>query len=434
MRSTGPAAVLRHRQFRLLFGGQALSGLGDWIDYVALVSLVAYQWRDGAGGLAAVAVTAAVPWLVIAPVAGVWADRLPQKTAMIGCDLVRAGLVLGYLVAPDLPVLLALLAAKTAVGTLFTPAQQSALKSTVPEDALLAATSLNTLATQTTKIAGPALGGVILALSGPHGAFAADAATFVLSALILSRLRLKSRTELVSSQLPAGTWYGRLLRELREGLAFVRASRTLRIAVAGLSATVFLVLMFDTLSPLLLLDLGVPRSYYGAVVASVAVGAAVGSVLVARLGRDHSPFVILGASQAATGTLVAAVGVAATSGVRTPALCWLPVTVGIGLCSAGILVVFGYLVQRATPQELIGRVGTVAMVVPTALQLAAPLAGAALAARVGIGWVLTGAGAGLAVLGAACVWRHPEDEPAGERHPEGLVPAAAEPAAEGSPS
>ncbi|MGY6021913.1 MFS transporter [Streptomyces spinosirectus] len=433
MRSTGALTVLTHRQFRLLFSGQTLSGFGDWIDYVALVSLVAYQWRDGAGGLAAVAVTAAVPWLVVAPIAGVWADRLPQRATMIGCDLVRAGLVLCYLVAPNLPVLLALLAAKTAVGTLFTPAQQSALKSTVPEESLLAATSLNTFATQTTKIAGPALGGVILALSGPRGAFAADAATFVLSALILSRLRLKARTAQAGSQ-PAGTWYGRLLRELSEGLTFVRASRTLRIAVAGLSATVFLVLMFDTLSPLLLLDLGIPRSFYGVVVASVAVGAAVGSVLVARLGRDHSPFVILGASQAATGTLVAAVGVAATSGVRTPALSWLPVTVGIGLCSAGILVVFGYLVQRATPQELIGRVGTVALVVPTALQLAAPLAGAAVAARVGIGWVLTGAGAALALLGAACLWRHPADEPSEETHPRGHVPAPAEPASEGSPS
>ncbi|MFG2791997.1 MFS transporter [Streptomyces sp. NPDC048419] len=433
MRSTGAFAVLTHRQFRLLFTGQTLSGFGDWIDYVALVSLVAYQWRDGAGGLAAVAVTAALPWLVVAPIAGVWADRLPQKAAMIGCDLVRAGLVLCYLVAPDLPVLLALLAAKTVVGTLFTPAQQSALKSTVPEESLLAATSLNTLATQTTKIAGPALGGVILALSGPHGAFAADAATFVLSALILSRLRLKPRTPQPGSQ-PTGTWRGRLLRELREGLAFVRAGRTLRIAVAALSATVFLVLMFDTLSPLLLLDLGVPRSYYGAVVASVAVGAAVGSVLVARLGRDRSPFVILGASLAATGTLVAAVGAAATSGVRAPALSWLPVTVGIGLCSAGILVVFGYIVQRDTPQELIGRVGTVALVVPTALQLAAPLAGAALAARVGIGWVLTGAGAGLALLGAVCLWRHPEDEPTEGPHPQGHAPAPAEPASEGSPS
>ncbi|MFJ9900388.1 MFS transporter [Streptomyces sp. NPDC091280] len=404
---TGVLAALTHRQYRLLFCGQVLSGCGDWIDYVALVSLVAYQWRAGAGGLAAVAVAVAVPWLVVAPVAGVWADRLPHKAVMIGSDLARAVLVLCFLTAPGLPVLLGLLALKTAVGTLFMPAQQAAIRGAVPEGALLAATSLNTFANQATKIAGPALGGLVLTLAGAHGAFAVDAATFVLSALILSRLRARptARKRTTTAAGARAVWSTGFRHELREGLSYVRRSGPLRMAVACLSATLFLVLMFDTLSPLLLPELGLPRSLYGAAVASVAVGAAVGSVAVGHLGRKRGPFTILGASQAATGVLVAAVGVAATVEVRIAAVSWLPVTVGIGLCSAGILVVFGYLVQRETPPELIGRVSTVAMVVPTALQLAAPLAGAALATWVGIGWVLTAAGGGLALLGGVCLWR-----------------------------
>jgi MFS family permease len=431
----GVFAALTHRQYRLLFCGQVLSGCGDWIDYVALVSLVAYQWRAGAGGLAAVAVAVAVPWLVVAPVAGVWADRLPQKAVMIGSDLTRAALVLCFLTAPGLPVLLGLLAVKTAVGTLFMPAQQSAIRAAVPERSLLAATSLNTFAHQATKIAGPALGGVVLTLAGAHGAFAVDAATFVLSALILSRLRAHP----VARKRTGGAravWSTGFRRELREGLSYVRRSGPLRMAIACLSATLFLVLMFDTLSPLLLTELGLPRSLYGAAVASVAVGAAVGSVVVGHLGRERGPFTILGASQAATGVLVAAVGVAATVGVRIAALSWLPVTVGIGLCSAGILVVFGYLVQRETPQELIGRVSTVAMVVPTALQLAAPVAGAALATWIGIGWVLTGAGGGLALLGGVCLWRGPGGDAGTEERTARTRRAAAPsaPASESSPS
>ncbi|MGW3103151.1 MFS transporter [Streptomyces sp. NPDC001100] len=449
---TGVFAALTHRQYRLLFCGQVLSGCGDWIDYVALVSLVAYQWRAGAGGLAAVAVAAAVPWLVVAPVAGVWADRLPPKAVMIGSDLTRAALVLCFLTAPGLPVLLGLLAVKTAVGTLFMPAQQSAIRAAVPERSLLAATSLNTFANQATKIAGPALGGLVLTLAGAHGAFVVDAATFVLSALILTRLRAQPAAQ-KGTAAGAGAvgrrtggaravWNTGFRRELREGLSYVRRSGPLRMAIACLSATLFLVLLFDTLSPLLLPELGLPRSLYGAAVASVAVGAAVGSVAVAHLGQQRGPFTILGASQAATGVLVALVGVAATVGVRVAAVSWLPVTVGIGLCSAGILVVFGYLVQRETPPELIGRVSTVAMVVPTALQLAAPVAGAALATWIGIGWVLTGAGGGLAVLGGVCLWRGVEGDggtgeertsPARVTAPSTAAPAPA-PAPESSPS
>lgn len=395
---------LINRQFRLLFAGQVLSGCGDWIDYVALISLVAYEWKAGAGGLAAVAVAAALPWLLLAPFAGVWADRLPPKRVMIACDLARAVLVLAYLAAPNLAVLLALLVGKTAFGTLFLPAQQSLVKRVVPAGSLLAANALNALGGQLTKIAGPAAGGLLLVLAGgPRGAFLVDAGTFTASALILLPLRLP----------PAGSPPGapgaprrqRFRSELAEGVRFVLGSRTLPLAIGSLAATLFLVLSFDTLSPLILPGLGVPPSFFGPVVASVAAGAAIGIGLVGRLGQSRNPVAVLGGSQAATGVLIALTGAAAVAGFRAPALAWLPLVAGIGLCSAGILVLSSYLIQRDTPQALMGRVGSVAAVVPAVLQIAAPVAGASAAAHLGVGVVLAGAGLGLTLLGAACLLR-----------------------------
>jgi len=413
---------LINREFRLLFAGQVLSGCGDWIDYVALVSLIAYQWKAGAGGLAAVAVAAAAPWLLLAPFAGVWADRLPQKRVMIACDLARAVLVLGYLAAPNLAVLLVLLIGKTAFATLFLPAQQSLIKRVVPESSLLAANALNTLGNQLTKIAGPALGGLVLVLAGPRGAFLADAGTFAASALILALLRPQPVAE------PVAPGKGRFRRELSEGVTYVLRSSTLLLAIGSLAATLFLVLSFDTLAPLILPELGVPKSWFGLVVAAVAAGAAIGTVLVGRRGSGRNPVALLGGSQAATGVLIALIGVAMVAGFRAPAPAWLPLVAGVGLCSAGILVLSTYLIQRETPQALMGRVGAVASVVPAALQIAAPVAGATAAAHLGVGAVLAGAGGGLALLGAACLLRS-RVTPEPERHSGSLtVPRPGHPA------
>ncbi|MCX5209400.1 MFS transporter [Kitasatospora sp. NBC_00240] len=418
MPRSGFLSALNHRQYRLLFGGQLLSSFGDWIDFVALISLVAYQWQAGAGGLAVVSAAAAVPWMLVAPFAGVWADRLPQKQVMIGCDLARAALVLGYLLAPNLPVLVVLVVAKVAVSTLFVPAQQSTVTLVVPKSALLAANSLSGFVTQVCKIAGPALGGVLLAVTSPQGAFVVDAATFLLSALILSRLRLPARSR-GRAEPAAGDTYqdtaaepaGRtgFRHELREGITFVLGNRVLLIAIGSLSATIFLVLAFDTLSPLVLVQLGISKSLYGPAIAAVAAGAVAGTVLVGQWGQRWNAFTLLATSQAATGVLIALIGAAVLTGFRMAPPLWLPVAVGIGLCSTGILVVFLYLVQRATPQELMGRVSTVVNIVPTVLQISAPLVGAALAVWIGLGWVLAGAGTGLAVLGAVFLRLRPAD-------------------------
>ncbi|MET9613708.1 MFS transporter [Kitasatospora indigofera] len=421
MPRSGFLSALNHRQYRLLFGGQLLSSFGDWIDFVALISLVAYQWEAGAGGLAVVSAAAAVPWMLVAPFAGVWADRLPQKQVMIGCDLARAALVLGYLLAPNLPVLVVLVVAKVAVSTLFVPAQQSTVTLVVPKSALLAANSLSGFVTQVCKIAGPALGGVLLAVTSPQGAFVVDAATFLLSALILSRLRLPARPRRRAEPAagdatgdpdaegsgPAGRTGFR--HELREGIAFVLGNRVLLIAIGSLSATIFLVLAFDTLSPLVLVQLGISESLYGPAIAAVAAGAVAGTVLVGQWGQRWNAFTLLATSQAATGVLIALIGAAVLTGFRMAPPLWLPVAVGIGLCSTGILVVFLYLVQRATPQELMGRVSTVVNIVPTVLQISAPLVGAALAVWIGLGWVLAGAGTGLAVLGGVFLRLRPAD-------------------------
>jgi MFS family permease len=387
-------APLRHRTFRLLFSGQLVSNLGDWLDFLALAVLIAYEWDRGPGSLAALAVTIAIPWAFIAPVSGVLADRWPKRPVMVAADLARAALVLGLVFAPNIWVLLPIVFAKTVCSTLFGPAEQATIRATVPEDDLLAANSLSQLATQATKVVGPALGGLIVAVWTPRVAFAVDSATFLVSAAFLSRL---PRLEVSPEEDEAGT----LLGELRAGLAYIAQKRTLLLAIASMSATIFLVFTFDTLSPLALQALGLGPSLFGFAIAFIGAGAVVGAIAIGTFGKRVAPFRLLGASKILAGLLVALLGFAAVAGIDAPAVVWLPAVLGIGLASAGVLVAFPTIIQLETPPSMMGRVFATAGALPTTLQLVAPIVGATVATAVGVSWVLLVAGLALAVVGAA---------------------------------
>ncbi|MGW0531364.1 MFS transporter [Streptomyces sp. NPDC003032] len=401
------AAALRHRRFRVLFASQVVSSIGDWLDYLALIVLVTYVWDQGAGALAAVSVATAVPLVLLAPVAGALADRVrDRKAVLIGCDVARAGLVLGFLAAPGLPVLLTLVVLKVSFSALFNPAYQSTLRSVVPERDMLSAMSLTVFANQAAKIAGPALSGLIVALWGVRAAFVADAATFVLSGLLLCAVRLPRRPARDDAGYPGerhGAGKGKLWAETVEGVAFIARTPALIAVIGSMAATLFLVLAFDTLSPLAMRELSVGEQDLGYVVAAVGLGAVLGTLAISQWGTRARPFVLLGLAQITVGALVGGIGFGLGAGVDGLPLLWMSVAFGIGFAAAGIMVVFPYVLHRETPQELIGRVTSTANAFPVLLQLAAPPLGAVLAGWFSVGFVFRTAGAALCVVGVV-VW------------------------------
>ncbi|MFI0777012.1 MFS transporter [Streptomyces sp. NPDC021212] len=397
------AAALRHRRFRLLYGGQAISSVGDWLDYLALVVLLTYTWGHGAGALAALSVAVAVPMVALAPVAGALADRMSDRIrVLVGCDLMRAALALGYLAAPNLPVLLVLVVCKVSFGALFNPVHQSTLRSVVPESDLLSAMSLTVFTNQAAKVVGPALSGLLIAGFGVRAAFVVDAATFVVSAALLSAVRLPLRPEPKAApdgaERPAG-----LRADIVEGIRFIARTPALIALIGSVAATLFLVLTFDTLSPLAMRELGVGETSLGYVVAAVGLGAALGTLAISGRVMRAGPFVVLGAAQIVVGAAVSGIGTGLGLGVHGMVWLWMPIAGVLGFAAAGIMVVFPYVLHRETPPELTGRVTAIANAFPVLLQLAAPPLGAALAGWSGVGFVFLTAGPALAALGAV-VW------------------------------
>ena len=175
-------APLRHRAYRILLTGSTISQSGDWLYNVALAVYV-FDRTGSAGWVAAATVLRLLPYVVLAPIGGVVADRFDRRRVMICSDVLRAVSMgaLAATAAANGPVLLVTLLAfaTTAFGTAYQPAMMAVTPSVVGEDDLAAANALNTLVDNLTIVVGPALGAALLAVTSPVFAFSVNALTFV---------------------------------------------------------------------------------------------------------------------------------------------------------------------------------------------------------------------------------------------------------------
>ena len=232
-----------NRNFRTLYAANAVSQLGDWFNVVALFSLLLELTGKGEA-VAFALLTRFVPMFLAGPAAGVVADRLSRRAIMIVSDVLRAGLVLCLLFIrrPEQAwIAYAVVAAHSLVSAFFEPAQQAMLPNLVTEaDYPLAATLENSLWAATLAV-GSALGGVALAVVGRNLAFAADAASFLVSAALIARLPTgfanradRQALEMVEEARAPGSQIENLLgvRDLREGVAYVRSHRRVRALLA----------------------------------------------------------------------------------------------------------------------------------------------------------------------------------------------------------
>ena len=396
-------APLRHRTFRLLFGGQVVSDLGDWLDFLALITLIIYRWDLGPSALAALSIAVALPFTVIAPLSGVWADRLPRKTLMIAADLGRALVVFGLVFVPNLATALALVIVRGVLSTFFGPARQATIAAMVPPDDLLAANSLSQLSFQLSKILGPVLGGILVAAIGPRSAFMVNAVTFLVSAAFIVQLPTitpVAQTKEETEQAP------RFWREFQQGLSYLIHRRSLLMAVASNSATMLIIFTFDSLGVLALRELGLGEALFGLTIGSIGLGTAAGAITIGQWGKRIHPFVMMGAGQIGGGIVVALLGFAVTLHVRGTGT-WLIVYLLIGIAAAAVFVPYGYVVQVETPPELLGRVFATAGGIQNGFLLMAPPLGAVLAELWGVGFVFTTMGIGLAILGLVVFFLRP---------------------------
>ena len=137
------------------------------------------------------AIALAVPAIVVGPVSGVFVDRWDRRRVMLASDLIRAALVLGFIVvqsADQVWILYLLGIAHASVGTFFTPARTALVPRVVPAGGLMAANSLNQITRVIPSVLGASAAGVLVGVADvTWPAFVVDAGTFIASATHISK-------------------------------------------------------------------------------------------------------------------------------------------------------------------------------------------------------------------------------------------------------
>ncbi|MDT4954878.1 MAG: hypothetical protein QOJ02_3016 [Acidobacteriota bacterium] len=236
--------------FRRLWTGQVISEIGDWFNNIAVLALAIQLAGPGREGQAVAfyAIARHLPLFLFGPLAGVVVDRVDRRRVMIVADVSRAVLALGFLLANmmgRLPVIYIVGAALFAVSSFFNAAKRASIPNIVHGiDELLSANSLSASTTAATIALGSALGGLLSTFIGRNAVFILNAATFLVSAEMIRRIRTvgsrqlavgskeKREAELFSvltanSQLPAANYLQRAVRDFREGLRYVRSKQIL---------------------------------------------------------------------------------------------------------------------------------------------------------------------------------------------------------------
>jgi MFS family permease len=276
----GRFGPLRERPFRLLWLARTGSSVGDALIAVALAFAV-LQIGGGATGLGIVLAAFTVGRASFTLVGGIWADRLPRRTVMIGADVVRlatqattAALLLGGTARVWQLALLQGVAG--AAGGTFAPASTALVPQTVSPALLQEANALVSLSQSATNVFGPAVSGAIVAAASPGVVFAIDSATFLFSALCLSAIVVEEH---------ARPHVQRFLRDLADGWQEAQRHRWLTAGFLGFALANVGIGMYFVLGPL------VARQHLGGAQAwgLILTGGAVGGLLGGLLGYRLRP-------------------------------------------------------------------------------------------------------------------------------------------------
>ncbi|MEM7343180.1 MAG: MFS transporter [Chloroflexota bacterium] len=215
--------VRGNRDFRLLWFGEIVSLLGDWFNLIGSATLVANLTGSGlAVGLLFV-VRMLAPFL-ISPIAGVITDRYNKKAILIWTDIGRAVAVAGLLLvrdANDLWLLYLLIALQMGLTGFFFPARNAILPDIVDPEALGTANALGATTWSTMLTLGAALGGLVAGTLGIYAAFAIDAVTFLVSALILIQINYQTIPALAT----ADQHLKAAFQQYVDGLRYLRQNR-----------------------------------------------------------------------------------------------------------------------------------------------------------------------------------------------------------------
>lgn len=367
--------------FRRLWLSHVVSTFGDSITALALL-LTAQRLTGSTAAVATTAIAIALPQLLFGLVSGVLVDRWDRRRIMVYSDLVRAGLVLGFIAitSADLMWLLYVIAfIQATVGTLDNPARAAVLPQIVRESSdesqqgagsnLLAANSFFQSSAIVSGVLGTATAGVVAGLTSTMTAlFALDAVTYLVSSTLVAKLVLDK-----TIRRETGEAANRIWSELRSGLRLVTSSRSLRTVLVGAGVVMLGLGAVNVLMvPFIVDELAVPETWFGLLETAQVSSMVLAGLLVAAVGKRLRPGVLLPVGLTGIAVFVAAMSLASNV--------WhlIGLLFAVGWFVSPTQGAVSAIIQSEVPSESLGRVSSsLGTVVTTAQVVSMALAGVA---------------------------------------------------------
>ncbi|WP_262412519.1 MFS transporter [Actinacidiphila acidipaludis] len=361
-------STLRERPYRLLWTARSVSALGNALIPVTMVFAIL---RSGGSALdvGTVLTCQAVGQVVMLPVGGVWADRLSRKRVLMVTDAVQAlcyGL-LAVMIFLHHAAVWQFAVTYTVAGmafAFFTPASRAVLPEVVGAGQLQPANALLGLTDSTTKVLGPALAALLLAVTGPGAAILVDSLSFALSFALVARMH-----PLRPAQRPARQ---RFFADLRDGWLAVARRRWYLANLLCWGVWNFAIAFFFVLGPVVMQDGHGGATAWSVIMIAGSVGSIVGGLAALRY-RPRRPLV--------TANAAAMLGIGPLALLAPPAPL---VVVALGVAVAFTMTalvgeVLATTQQQLFPEEILARVSsldwTISLIaMPAGYAAAAPVA------------------------------------------------------------
>ncbi len=366
---------LKIRDFALLWSGMTVSLLGDGIYIVALAWQV-YELSNVPTALSIVGVAWTAPMVLFLLLGGVMSDRVDRRKVLILSDTIRgiAVAAIGVLSITGTIQLwhMFVLVAVYGVGdAFFGPAFGAIVPDLVPRNMLLEANSLGQFVRPfAMRLAGPALGGLAIAVVGLGNAFFFNGATFAVSAMCLALMTARPIERDEDAQQS-------VIKEVLEGFRFVRSQTWLWVTLCSTVLTLlFWIGPFEVLVPYVVKNqIGGSAADLGLVFAAGGVGAVVAAVVMAQVGLPRRHMLVLYWSFG--------LAIGSVSGYAFVSETWQAMAVSLveGVGGTVGMIIWGTLMHRLVPTELLGRVESLdwlvsIALVPLSFAVTGPIAGA----------------------------------------------------------
>lgn len=344
--------ALRYREYRLIWYGQLFASMGTWMDEVTRGWLI-YQLTDSAVQLGLVRGVQAIPFLLLSPLAGSAADRYSRRTQLLVAQaanaLIFAATALLVFTGQIRPWHVYVTAFLMAVVQVFQqPARTAMVSDAVPPGYLINAIGLNALMYNVARSTGPALAGVLIALSGTGGAYSVQAVFFFLATVWTVQLRpVRRATTSAAGRAAHRESFG---QSIIEGWKFSWRNEAVRTGLLCTMLASLFIAPFLTLLPVFARDLlGVGANGQGFLLTSMGIGALCSAVLIASAGERLPRGMLMLGSTMLYGVIV----------VIFAASPWFPLSLAMmgiaGLCHVHSNALVQTVVQSYSPAEFRGR-------------------------------------------------------------------------------